>query len=201
MEQDLVPKFSDKYESALSLLESSNLQAAKYSYQELMGIYSQISDSSLDPVHKQLAYNCVVDLYNKLHDVSGDSTASKLTMGFIATAVILAILAVIIILKPSIVGLTALDMTNSAPVWSGDTIFKVSSVEGMLEVDLGVYFSDADWDDLTYISTQTENLTVEVVGDILTLMPNPGYVGTQTITVIASDMQAFTKVPVSVVIG
>lgn len=201
MEQDLVPKFSTKYESALSLIEGNDIIAAKTAYKELSALYSQMGSSSLEPVHKQLAYNCLVDLYNKLHSAQGPSTASRLTTGFIVTAAILAVLAVVLILKPSIIGLTTIDLSNNAPVWSGDTIFKVSSTEGSLDVDLSKYFTDSDWDEMTFISTQTENLTVEVIGDILTLLPKTGSNGTEQITVMASDMQIVTKVPVSVVIG
>ena len=71
----------------------------------------------------------------------------------------------------------------------------------MWEINLDEYFSDADGDELTYISTKTDNLEVEIVGNILTLMPKEGYEGTEKITVIGSDMKAITKVPVSVVIG
>jgi hypothetical protein len=201
METDLVPKFSDKYESALSLINAGNLSGAKLTYRELSSIYSEINASNLEQVHKQLAYNCLVDVYNKLQESRGESPTSKLTTGFIITAVILAILAVVLILKPSIVGLTAADFSNHAPVWTGDNTFKVSSLQGSLEIDLNKYFSDADWDELTYIATRTENLDVTVIGNILTLIPKIGYEGTEQITIIASDMEAIAKVPASVVIG
>jgi hypothetical protein len=191
METDLVPRFSDKYESALSLLDANNVHGAKMTYKEMVALYSQISNSSLESVHKQLAYNCLVDLYNQLQSA----------MGFIVTAVILAILAVVLILKPGIVGLAAAELSNNAPVWTGDTTFKVSNLAGSMDVDLSQYFSDADNDELTFISTQTDNVKVEVIGDILTFIPKEGYEGTETVTVIGSDMKAITKVPVSVVIG
>ncbi len=92
------------------------------------------------------------------------------------------------------------NMTNSLPVWSGNTTWEISK-DGQLTVDLDDYFSDPDYDTLTYLATAADKISIEVINNILTITPDFAFVGERTISILASDEFDAIKVSIKIVIG
>jgi hypothetical protein len=89
-----------------------------------------------------------------------------------------------------ITGLAVSNVSNAPPHWIGETSV-VNVAEGMpLTLDLAHLFFDADNDNLTFLSTQTKNLTIFVEGSTLQIIPDTDFTGERIITLIVSDGQA-----------
>lgn len=84
---------------------------------------------------------------------------------------------------------------NSAPVWTSDE--KVFTIEGEKEIDLDAHFEDPDGDEMVYLSTSDDGLQVTVSNNILRIVPVGK--GETHITVIASDLDKLTKVPLKII--
>lgn len=84
---------------------------------------------------------------------------------------------------------------NTAPAWTGERKFHAYSGK-QLTIDLSQYFTDAENDDLVYLSTTTEGLDVSVQNNKVTITPNGA--GTKTVTFIATDLLEVTKIPVTI---
>ncbi len=84
---------------------------------------------------------------------------------------------------------------NSAPAWSGTRTFYGYSGK-QITIDLEQYFTDADNDDLVYLSTTTEGLELTVQNSKVTI--TPASTGTKSVTFIASDLLEVTKIPVAI---
>lgn len=54
-------------------------------------------------------------------------------------------------------------------------------------IDLDRYFDDPDMDDLTYVSTQPQNINVEIRDSMMTLRPEHNFAGENTMVITASD--------------
>ncbi|MBW3005010.1 hypothetical protein KY310_04210, partial [Candidatus Woesearchaeota archaeon] len=90
-------------------------------------------------------------------------------------------------------GLAGYNESNSAPVWNVSNTYFGIKVDTALVLDLREYFVDADEDELNFISTQPSNFTVSVSGSIVTIAPDPGFLGTRPVTLTASDSAAVTS--------
>jgi len=88
---------------------------------------------------------------------------------------------------------------NQAPVWTGEG--KIFTVKKSLTLDLSEYFSDPDGDDLVFLSTSSDGLTVTVEDSIVHISSRPGASGEKKLTFIASDMEKLTKVHVKIVVA
>ena len=118
-----------------------------------------------------------------------DSLSDKKYLLILVLVVAALVLAVISpLFNPT--GLTVLNDTNesnSAPFWSSEyTYFAIQSGSNLI-LDLNDYFTDPDDDALVYTATQPSNFTVVVTDNMLTLTPDPGFTGTRSISIIASD--------------
>ena len=87
---------------------------------------------------------------------------------------------------------------NSAPVWKGKN--KEFTAKGKLDLNLDNYFEDPDGDELVYLSTSDKGLKVTVSNNIVSIVPEDGAKGKKEITVIASDLDKLTKVPLTIVV-
>ncbi len=87
---------------------------------------------------------------------------------------------------------------NTAPAWTGARTFYAYSGK-QLTIDLSQYFTDAEQDELVYLSTTTEGLEVSVQNNKVTI--TPASTGTKSVTFIASDLLEVTKIPVTIEIS
>jgi len=189
---DVIHKFVQTFNSAQDSIDANRMDEAKQQYKELMSAYKQISDSDMEPVHKELAYDQVMKVFN---GVKGMKPKQNIHAKSIALAVVIIIISLVIFIKPEIIGMVSFDV-NQAPVWTGDgNIFVITGVpEGAMfvgntdrTINLNAFFSDANDDELTYLATSTDGLDVKINGNFLTFLPQPGVFGERVLTVIASD--------------
>ncbi len=76
---------------------------------------------------------------------------------------------------------------NLAPVWAANsTIFEVNS-GSRLVLRLNELFVDPEGEELTFIATQSENLAIELLDNVLTITPDSGFVGERVVSIMASD--------------
>lgn len=189
---DLIHKFVQAYNSAQDSIESNSRDEAKQKYHELMGVYKQISNSDMESIHKELAYDQVMKVFNGVKDMK---PRSSLHVTSIAVAVVIIIISLVIFIKPEIIGMITYDF-NSEPKWVGDSnLFVITGVPKSAAfagtvgrtVNLDAFFKDADNDELVYLATSADGLDVKVSGSFLTFIPAPGVFGDRTVSVVASD--------------
>jgi len=85
---------------------------------------------------------------------------------------------------------------NTPPKYTGQSqIFNAKSGED-LALNLNDYFADDDGDKMTYLSTKDEDLETQVYDNYLTIRPKSA--GTRHITLVASDLQEVTRVPITI---
>ncbi len=88
---------------------------------------------------------------------------------------------------------------NHEPAWIGDTESFAVSVGKERALDMSFLFTDADNDELSYLSTSTSGLDARVSGKMLYLAGKTA--GTKEITFIASDGQVAVRKEVNVVVA
>ncbi|MBW3005029.1 hypothetical protein KY310_04315, partial [Candidatus Woesearchaeota archaeon] len=116
---------------------------------------------------------------------------------FILVLVVAAL--IIAVLNPLIMptGLTVLNESNEsnasnlAPVWNSELTFFTIQSGSSLVLDLNDYFLDPDNDSLVFSATQPSNFVVAVTDNILSITPDAGFIGTRSMSIIASDDQDF----------
>ncbi len=113
-------------------------------------------------------------------------------------------LAVTVILCAALIGaavflrdanITALAVApiNLPPEWiSTTTTFTVEQGE-LLQLDLNTLFRDPEGKPLTFRTTETENIVIELNDNQLTIIPNPRFVGERVISVSASNGNQITQ--------
>lgn len=84
---------------------------------------------------------------------------------------------------------------NTPPVWQGDKNFAMTAGQANT-VDLNNYFTDADNDQLVFLSTTAEGLEVQVEHHTATI--TPASAGTYKMLFIASDRKDATRIPVTI---
>jgi hypothetical protein len=104
---ELVQKFVDTFKQTQSALDSNDMDAAKRGYKDLLGVYNQISSSNLDPMHKELAYDQLVKVYQALQNPPKHSIHT--TTHIIAAAVLLMLFSFLVFFKPTVLGLAAFE--------------------------------------------------------------------------------------------
>lgn len=86
--------------------------------------------------------------------------------------------------------------SNTPPRYTGQSqIFNAKTGED-LALNLDEYFTDDDGDKLTYLSTKDEGIDTQVYDNFLTIRPKDA--GTKHITLVASDLQDVTRVPITI---
>ena len=189
---DLIHKFVQAYNAAQDSIDSNRKDEAKQKYRQLMGVYKEIADSGIESVHKELAYDQVMKVYK---GVSGMKFRAPAHSRSIAIAIVIIIVSLVIFIKPEIIGLVVSDI-NHEPVWNAaDNIFVIAGIDPDVmfrettdrTINLDSFFYDAEGEELTYLATSAPGLQVQVDGDFLTFLPEPGVFGERTVTVLASD--------------
>ncbi len=72
--------------------------------------------------------------------------------------------------------------------------------KGEQTYDLNQFFDDPDKDSLVFVTLDTENLTLDVNNNILTVSPDQGFEGKREITVFASDSYSTVKDKIQIVV-
>ncbi len=189
---DVIHKFVQTYNSAQDSIESNRMEEAKQKYRELMSAYKQIAGSDMESVHKELAYDQVMKVFN---GVKGMKPGPNIHAKSIALAVVIIIISLVIFIKPEIIGMVSFDV-NHPPVWNADgNTFVITGVpEGAMfigntdrTINLDAFFNDANDDELTYLATSTHGLDVKINRNFLTFLPQSRVFGERVLTVIASD--------------
>ena len=115
-------------------------------------------------------------------------------LGFFAMIIVL-----VLFFKPAYIGLLSYaDADNAAPEWRGSvTEFSLSAGQEM-PLDIESSFHDLDGDELVYLATDSEGLTVTVSGSVVTIKASSDSIGDHEIVLMATDLKEITKVPVTV---
>jgi hypothetical protein len=106
-----VQKFVDAFHATQDSLDSSDREGAASNYKELLSIYNQIAASNLDSLHKELAYDQLVKVYQALQNPPRQSIHA--TTHIIAAAVLLVLFSFLVFFRPTVFGLTT--ATTLAP--------------------------------------------------------------------------------------
>jgi len=86
--------------------------------------------------------------------------------------------------------------SNTPPTWTGTTRTFKAEKGKTTTIDLSKYFTDAEQDQLTFLSTSTDGLEVSVENNKVTITPSVQ--GSKGIVFIASDLRDVTRVPVTI---
>ena|GEM_PF-4154517 len=201
---DLIHKFVQTYNAAQDSIEENRVEEAKQRYRDLMDVYHQITTSDIEPVHKELAYDQVMKVFQ---GVKGLKVRSRINAKSVALATVIIIISIVIFIKPEIVGLIPFEF-DQPPMWgAADNRFVVSGVpkKGAMfpgkharTIDLDDFFVDPNKDTLTYLATSAPGLQIEVRGSLLTFNPEKGVIGPKAITVVASDGKHITRKEIQV---
>lgn len=85
---------------------------------------------------------------------------------------------------------------NTPPVWKTETRTFNAQNGKPLELNLDEHFTDAEKDNLVYLSTTTDGIDVMVEENTVTITPRT--TGKKEITLIASDLEEITRIPVTI---
>jgi len=111
--EDLIKKFVDLHAQTEQLLAADNLANAKQKYLEVLNAYHEIESSPLEHFHKELAHDQVSALFKKVNETK---ERVKIPYNLIVAGVLILGLSVLVLLKPSIVGLVSLEDLVRQPV-------------------------------------------------------------------------------------
>ena len=110
---ELVQKFVDAFHSTQSSLNDGDRETAATGYKDMLNVYNQISSSRLDPLHKELAYDQLVKVYNGLQNPPSSMRAST---HIIAAAVLLVLFSFIVFFRPAVFGMVTAEAQISQDV-------------------------------------------------------------------------------------
>ncbi len=86
--------------------------------------------------------------------------------------------------------------SNTPPAWTSTTrTFKAEKGKTTI-IDLSQYFTDAESDPLTYLSTSDNGIEVTVENSKVSITPSTA--GTKNVVFIASDLRSVTRVPATI---
>ncbi len=100
---ELVQKFVDAYHAANDCLDNGDIQGATAKYRDLLDIYKEMSSSKIDPIHKELAYDQLLKIYNSIQNPKSAS-GMHATTHIIAAAVLLVLFSFMVFFKPVVFG-------------------------------------------------------------------------------------------------
>ena len=99
---ELVQKFVDAYKATQECIDNNDISGATTRYSELLDIYKEINASRLDPMHKELAYDQLVKVYNAIQNPPKASIHA--TTHIIAAAILLVLFSFMVFFKPAVFG-------------------------------------------------------------------------------------------------
>ncbi len=130
MEQSqLVKDFVESYYKAQQHLDASRVDSARKQYYLLLDIYSKLMKTNMDEFQRELAYDQITKVFNRIKEVQKGTT--KMPLNIIVAGVLIIVFSIIVALNPGIVGLTTFQDEISQPV---TLVFENTTVStGMLK--------------------------------------------------------------------
>ncbi len=113
MDDQLIPRFVELHKQTEQLLEEDNAADAKQKYLEVLEAYHAIQKSPLEKYHKDLAYSQITQLFSKVNEAK---ERVKIPYNLIAAAVLIIAFSILVVLKPSIVGLVGMTDMVRQPI-------------------------------------------------------------------------------------
>ncbi len=92
------------FHSTQNNVDNGDMEGAASGYKEMLSLYNQIVASGLDPMHKELAYDQLVKVYQALKNPPANTFHA--TTHIIAAAALLVLFSFLVFFKPTIFGLT-----------------------------------------------------------------------------------------------
>ena len=103
---ELIGKFVSSYRFAQDALNNDDSEGATQGYKDMLSIYNKIAASNLEPLHKEVAYDQLLKVYQGLQQPKRSVHA---TTHIIAAAVLLVLFSFLVFFKPTVLGLTTLE--------------------------------------------------------------------------------------------
>jgi hypothetical protein len=104
---ELVQKFVDAYHVTQDCIDSNDIPGATAKYKDLLDVYKQIASSKIDPMHKELAYDQLVKVYNTIQNPAPAGGSMHATTHIIAAAILLMLFSFMVFFKPAVFGMVA----------------------------------------------------------------------------------------------
>ena len=197
--QLLITQISDCYTTAKRLMRKKKYEEAQHQYTEMLRHYHEIKKHKIPEIHKHIAHHGLEELYEelKLHQEHSTMNSTSFAVMVVATVLVL-LVGITLVVNPSISGLAILE--QSLPDYTGPSQIEVY---GPRKVDLSTSFGITP-EQLTLLSTRSEHIDVEVDHHSLIIVPEPGFLGEETISVIgvntASEPYRMSKVPIRLIV-
>lgn len=158
---ELIQKFVDAFKGTQSQLDNNDMSGAASGYKDMLAVYKEISSSDLDPLHKELAYDQLVKVYQGLKSPAQGGSMHT-TTHIIAAAVLLVLFSFLVFFKPAVFGAAVVDTkvvqdVNWAFVESGQRDAHLDSVPKSLRITGKV---DGDGFVRAYAVTENERVLV-----------------------------------------
>ncbi|MFQ5621640.1 MAG: hypothetical protein ACE5FT_07440 [Candidatus Nanoarchaeia archaeon] len=176
----VIERFSSRYHDAMDALEARKYEEARELYVDLLRLYQEIQAADIDPLHMNIAYSCIEDLYNDLqHKVEVPVVSTTGLRIGISASILVILFGIFIITNPSFVGLTAMEFQDTGPsYWKGPNHLVLG---GPYTLNLNDYVENA-WD-VTYLVTEGRGVNSFTDGPLLTLVPKRGFSGNSRVTI------------------
>lgn len=198
----LIHRFVEQYYQALGFIKAKKYEDGKKAYSLLLELFKQLNQRErLAEIHKQLAYNCVRDIYSNLSEMESGPLSDKTFKMLLSITIIILLLGLLFILKPDLAGMFSAELGGGrGPTWTaGINTFLIDSIA---KFDLDNFFSAKG--DLEYSVATGEGVDVILSNSILVVMPKPGFRGESEISIIAFQKGRpgdYTKVPLRFIIS
>ncbi|MEM3154321.1 MAG: hypothetical protein QW165_02005 [Candidatus Woesearchaeota archaeon] len=105
-DDELVKKFVELHAQTEQLLHEDKISEAKQKYLDVVNAYHDIEKSSLEHFHKELAYDQVTQLFKKVNEAK---QRVQVPYNLILAAVLIIGFSILVVFKPSIVGLAGFE--------------------------------------------------------------------------------------------
>ncbi len=194
----IVPRFNTLYNLAMEQMKFKDIGSARKSYARIVQLYNEVSASDVSYIDKQDAYQKLKIVHQQIFKPEGVITFGNV---IVPIALVVVVLLIVFVAKPQLVGVTGFFTadTNTAPVWASEA--DEFRIQGRTQIDLSRHFTDAEGDELSYVSSGANNLRIIVSRNILTIIPDEGTKGIRFVTFAASDSEYAAKKLVKLEIG
>jgi hypothetical protein len=131
---ELVQKFVDAYHTTQDCLDSGDVEGATARYRDLLDVYKEMAASKIDPMHKELAYDQLVKVYQGIQNPPQNSSIHA-TTHIIAAAVLLVLFSFMVFFRPAIFGAATLSEIEQQTVVQDLNIAFVNSGSSLISLD------------------------------------------------------------------
>ncbi|MBI4016710.1 MAG: hypothetical protein HY363_03380 [Candidatus Aenigmarchaeota archaeon] len=137
-ENALIARFVEQYTTLKTALADEKLSNAMQQYKKLLELYQIINNSSLGNVHKEMAYQQILNCRHDITQLHNDSTNST---NYVAIAVVLIIVSTVIFINPNLVGLAVLNTRQTETVEIGVSFIETSQKQLTLKTPPSAVFA------------------------------------------------------------